>query len=420
MKTLTFASRPAHFLLVVLVVIGLLVISLLMPIYAQAPHVGDAAAQAARNASPTAPANRNVYSTGGNVHSTVIVDGDFIAAGGRVLVDQQVKGDASLAGGSVDVRAPIGDDVRAAGGNVNIDSAIGGELYAVGGNLTLTKNAQVANAATLYGGSVTIDGRLDGPLKVGAQKIVLNGEVNNDARLVAEQIELGPTAKISGALSYTANEFKKSDSAVISGAITREERAVERSTNNNGRDWQMNMGRRGPTWLGSVFTFLALLACATVFLLVFPVFSTQASSQLKASPGLAIGVGLGSVLAVPLLAILLFITLLGIPLGVAVLALFPVLLLAGYVVGVQFVAERARLAIRKEASTSFAMNMGFFALALLLVMLLGRLPFVGSLFIFIITIMGVGACVLELYMRRYPSSGSAPPSRATDSNLVAI
>lgn len=413
----TFASRLVHFLLAVLVVMGML-----MPIYAQAPHAGDAAAQSARSSSPTAPANRNVYSTGGNVHSTAIVEGDLIAAGGRVLVDQQVKGDASLAGGSVDVRAAIGDDVRAAGGNVNIDSAIGGELYAVGGNLTLTKNAQVANAATLYGGSVTIDGKLDGPLKVGAQKIVLNGEVNNDVRLVAEQIELGPTAKISGALSYTANEFKKSDSAVISGAVTREERAVERSTDNKGREWQMNMSRRGPTWLGSVFTYLALLACAAVFLLVFPVFSTRASNQLKTSPGLAAGVGLGSVLAVPLLAILLFITLLGIPLGVAVLALFPVLLLAGYVVGVQFVAERAQLAIRKEAPTSFAMNIGFFALALLLVMLLGRLPFVGSLFIFVITIIGVGACVLHLYLRLYPRSGSgaAPPSRTTDSNLVAI
>jgi cytoskeletal protein CcmA (bactofilin family) len=361
--------------------------------------------------------SRNVYSVGGSVRPSASVEGDFVAAGGRVIIDQPVKGDATLAGGSVDVRAPIGDDVRVAGGDVTIESTIGGELYAAAGNITLTKAAQVAYSASLFAGNVTIDGKIDGPVKVGAQKIILNGEIKGDTRLYAQQIELSPSAKIGGALHYPMSaEFKKADGATIGGSITRENpEDVRRNGNPNyNREWRMNMQGGSPMWTGGIFMFLAILAFASVFLLLFPKFSTQASGLVKTSPWLAMAIGFGSLVGVPMLAVLLFITILGIPLGVAFIALYPALLLAGYVVGVLFLAQRAQAAIRKDSPSSFAMTIGFFALALVLVMFIAWLPFIGPLTVFAITIVGVGACVLGLYRRHQSgSSSSAAPPRSS-------
>ncbi len=344
-------------------------------------------------------ATRNVYSAGGQVRPQAPVEGDFVAAGGRVILDQPVRGDAALVGGSVDVRAPVGDDLRVAGGDVSIESTVGGELFAAGGNIRLAKAARVAHAAKAYGASITIDGKVDGPLDASAQKITLNGEVGGDARLVAEQVELGPTARIAGALSYTSgSELKKADGATIGGAVTREQRAAGERDERAERRWQG--GRRMTSWGGSLLGYFALLACAAVFMLVFPVFSQRASDTVQSSPGLALAVGFGALVAVPVLAVLLFITVLGIPLGLTVLALYPLLLLVGYLVGVLFIARLAQAALRKDAPSTLGWRIGFFALALLLVMLVGRVPFVGGLALGVIAVLGIGACLLDLYRRR--------------------
>jgi cytoskeletal protein CcmA (bactofilin family) len=357
-------------------------------------------------------ARGNVYAAGGTVRPSSPVEGDFVGFGGRVTIDQAVKGDATVAGGSVDLRAPVGDDVRAAGGDVNVESTVGGELLAVGGNVTLAKSAQIEQGAMLAGGSITIDGKISGPLKVTAQTIVLNGEVTGDARLAAEKIELGPTARIGGALHYAAGELKKADGAVVSGAIVRDERAADQRERRAERERQWHRRISGPSWVGTAFGFLGLLAAGTVFLLLFPRFSAQAPELIRSSPWLSMAIGFGVLVGVPVLAVLLLITLLGIPLGIAAFALYPGLLLMGYLTGALFLAQRARIAVWRDKPETFGITVGFVALALLALMLIGRLPVVGSLTAFVITIAGMGACVLEWHRRRQPPPPATPAAPA--------
>ena len=352
---------------------------------------------------------RNIYMAGGQVRTANAVEGDLFAAGGRVIVDQPVKGDAALAGGSVDVRAPVGEDLRVAAGSVSVESTVGGELFASAGSITLTSTARVGNAASLFAGSVTIDGKIDGPLKASAKKIVLNGEVTGDVHLAGEQIELGPTAKIGGALSYvSAAGLKQASGATIGGATTREERSADQDGHRRGDhgddDWHMQMQGTGPGWVGGVVGFLALLAFAALFVLVFPVFAARAPDTLKNSPWLALALGFAALLAVPLLAVLLFITLLGIPLGMAVMALYPALLMTGFIVGVLFIARLVQTALGKGAPDSFAKTIGYFALALLLVLLVAMIPFIGALVSAVVMLLGLGGVALELHRRRQARS----------------
>lgn len=356
-------------------------------------------------------ASRNVYLAGGQVRPSTLVEGDLMAVGGKISVDREVKGDATLAGGSIEVLATVGDDLRVAGGDVNISGAIGGELFATGGNVTLNKAARVGRGASFLGGVVTIEGTVDGPLEVDAQKIVINGAVSGDVELSAAEIELGQNAKIGGALNYTSPlEMRRSPGASVTGAISREENMMGRQNGNPKRSWQRHVGLSSPPWVAWGLTFFALLASATIFLLVFPAFCTRASDTLSTTPWLALLVGLGALVGVPAFAGLLFISLLGIPVGIVLLALYPGLLLLGYLVGVLFVSRRALAAMHRESPSSFGTTIGFFALALLMVMLPGRLPFVGALAIALITIFGVGASVIALPRR--PATGVAAVPRS--------
>lgn len=407
----------------------LLLPPLLLPAHAQAPDVKPVPTEAAREAS-TSPAGRNIYIAGGNVRPAVPVKGDLYAAGGRVTVDQPVAGDAALAGGAVTVRAPVGQDLRVAGGDISIESTVGGEFYASGGNITLSNAAVVADAVTLYGGNVNIEGKINGSLKVYAQKVVLNGEITRDVEINAEEIELGPRAKLGAALRYPSDaRFKTAEGVVIGGATTRGEAMNGRPDTHYDREWHGEMMGSGSGWAGTIAgtlaSFVALLAAAALFLLVFTGFSRRASTKMLSTPWPAVAAGVAVLLGTPMLAMLLLVTLIGIPLGIVVMMLFPLMLLMGCIVGVFGIAQRVQRTIQKDApSGSSASMIGFFALTLLLVLLLGSLPFIGFLILLTILLLGTGACALELYRQvrpghRPPESGASGSGSLPQTPVVA-
>ncbi len=346
----------------------------------------------------------NVYLAGGTVRPDGPVDGDLVAVGGRVIADQPVRGDAMLAGGSVDVRGEIGDDLRTFGGDISIESIVNGELKAGAGNLTLTRSAHIRHGAMIGGGLITLDGKVSGRLDATAQRIVINGEIDGDARLFADRIELGPSARISGSLHHASREFQRADGAAVAGPVTSEEPAQARHERDRDRDddrrrdsrWQYD----APSWVALVMGFLGLLAAGAVFLLLFPGIAAEAPARVRAAPWMALASGFGVLVGWPVLALLLLFTLIGIPLGIAALALYPLLLLVGYLCGALFVAERAQQALGRDKASGLAGRLAVLAVALLLLMLLASLPFVGPLIVFITTIAGIGSCVLVWHQRR--------------------
>jgi cytoskeletal protein CcmA (bactofilin family) len=380
----------------------LFVLTLLLTAQAQTPDVKPTTTDAAHD-SGTASTGRNVYRAGGSVHLSAPIKGDFYAVGGRVTVEQPVAGDAVLAGGSVTVRAAIGDDLRVAGGDLNVESTIGGELYASGGNILLNNAAVVADAVTLYAGNVTIEGKVNGPLKVYAQKVVLNGEVSRDVELNAQEIELGSRAKLGAALRYPVDaRFKAAEGAMIGGAVTRVQATNGGPDTHHDGQWHGQMMGSGYGWSGTIastaVSFVALLVTAALFLLSFTGFAQRTSSTIWAKPWHALAAGLAVFLGTPMLAVMLFVTLIGIPLGIVLMMLLLLMLLLGSVVGVFGIAQRLQSAVQKEKrSGSGATMIVFFAATLLAVVLFGSLPFIGSLAVVLIMLFGTGACALEFY-----------------------
>jgi cytoskeletal protein CcmA (bactofilin family) len=354
--------------------------------------VSYAHAAGSEEAAVIADTDSSMVLAGGNVHPSHPVPENLVAAGGRIIIDQPVGQNAVLAGGSIDLRAPIGEKVRAAGGSIQLESTIAGGVSAVGGEVRLARGAVVEGYAHILAGTLTLDGRVNGPLKFSGERLIINGEVTGDVKAAAEEVVLGPGARIAGSLQYaSAKEVVKSEGATIGGAVTRKDPSA--------RDDDIPRMRHGATIVGAVISFLALLGCGALFLALAPIFSVQAPDRIKATPWKALGMGLLTVFGLPVTAILFMLTIVGIPVGVMLFMLYPIALLLGVVVGTLFVANAGASLVKLPPPPTVAAAVGYFAITLAVVLLLGKAPSVGGLVLFVLILLGVGAFEVELYRR---------------------
>ncbi|MBP7660940.1 MAG: hypothetical protein KA778_13115 [Burkholderiaceae bacterium] len=375
------------------------------PALAQFSAAGSAAAESAaesatRRDGVASYGRHNVYRAGRTVRSGDPLEGDFHAAGSRVVVDAQVQGDALMLGGTVEVRAPVGGDLRTLAGKVLVDGQIGGDAVIGGVEISLERQSRVSGDALIAGRSVDIRGTVGGELTVYAQQISIAGPVSGKVRLVAEEIELLAGARIDGALSYTSpNELKQAPGVVVAGQITRIAREKPGEDDRAARD---RNGVAGMSWglLGSVLWSMGLFAFGAAMLSAFPGFTMAAADRAASEPLAAFGLGLALTVTTPVAAGLAILTIVGIPLGAAVLAVYPVLILVGYLTGVWSVAARTRRLLGARSPGSRPVLLGWLAGALVVLLLVGVVPFLGWMIAAWVTLAGLGGMAMTLWQRR--------------------
>ena len=128
----------------------------------------------------------------------------------------------------------------------------------------------------------------------------------------------------------------------------------------------------------------ALLAAA------LPAASAKMAEELRSHPALALLWGLLTLVCIPVAAILLLITIIGIPLALLAILLFFALLLVGHVVAAASLADLALRRYKPEASARIAWRAGAAIVAALALALLARIPVLGGLIALVAMLLGVG------------------------------
>jgi branched-chain amino acid transport system permease protein len=330
----------------------------------------------------------DLYVAGRDVEVDAEVRGDVLAAGGRVRIGRSVTGDVMAAGGEVVVLGRVADDARLAGGTVAVDAVVAGDLIAAGGRVRVGPDAAIGGRARLGGGEVLVAGRLARGLKVAAGTLRIAGAVDGDVDVVADSVEVLPAARISGDLTYRSPAPARIDpSARVAGSVTHHE-----------ADWRdrARQARRAAGLAGRLAFWLGLAAAGALFLLLFPRFAVAAARTVASDPGKSLGLGFALLVATPVAALLLLITVVGVPLGLALFALYPVALLAGLLVAVLFLGDSgARLARRPRLATGW--RFVTYLLALLGLALVMLVPAVGAVTLALALVTGLGALVLAAY-----------------------
>ena len=320
----------------------------------------------------------DVFAVGQTVVVTGAVDGDLIAAAQQVVVDGTVNGDVRAAGAVVTVNGQVGRSVTSLAQQVNISSGgrVGGSLVAAGE--TISAFGPVGRGITAGGGTLQ-----------------LGGPVGGKVLAWAETLSLGPNTRIAGDLEYRSDRQADIPSGTVAGRVryTPIEREARREPVLNGL---FDFG--GLVWLvGS-----AILGALAITLA--PRASARAVELGREQPLPTFGLGLLALFAVPVAALLIAVTLVGLPLALVVAALYWLgLMLAWPALGLVVGTEVARWARREPMPVLGALLVG-----LIVLHLVTHLPIVGGLVSFLGLAFGLGLMVQGvLGWRRPPEPGRA-------------
>jgi len=329
------------------------------------------------------------YAAGGDVDIDAEVSGDVIVAGGELNIGHRIDGDIMAAGGTIRIRGEVKDDVRISGGDLYIDANVGDDLAVAGGSITVSPGTIVGGEAWLAGGDVHMAGTIYKDLKITAGNIRLSGTVHGDVELEGGDIQILESAQIDGKLSYKSPDEGSIDSAAqITGKVTYEE-----------MEWDYS-----EPGFGIPFSLTLVIAGISLFWL-FPKFTVSSAERITSNPWKSLGVGVGLFVATPVVVIVLMSIVLGIWIGLSVLAIYLVALLLGFLISCFFVGDRGAKILKTDITTT-GRRMISVTLAIILIGFLSVIPVLGSLLLFALLLLGLGAGVMQLH-NTYQQSGDS-------------
>lgn len=311
---------------------GILCAAMLSPLGAAEFLVGESAI-------PSSPIDDDAYIAGGKVLVNEPISGDAAVTGGSLIVNAEIGEDLLIAGGSLVINGPVGDDLRAAGGDITISGDIADDLIAAGGNITVPRNVRIGGDLLAAGGQVTLEGTVAGNLKAAGGRIVFRGEVLGDADLrsteemvldgnvkgrtvfAAGDVELGPAAAFEGPVEYWLRKGEVDfGSSAAAGILFKESLRFPGFEDVPRIPGKIPRAGILASWVA--FSLLSGTLLILILVLLSLRYFTVAGEQLAEGFWKSAGLGFLFFLVTPCLSFLLMISLLGLPLGIFLLALY--------------------------------------------------------------------------------------------------
>jgi len=329
------------------------------------------------------------------------VTGDLVAVGRRIDINGTVKGNLLAFGESVTVEGNVGGLVLSAGSTVELTRVeVGGDFWGAGDKLTVDDQARVAGNVTLAGQNATVEGSVAKDLYTFAEIVELSGAVGRDLEAFVNRVRLLDGAHISGnARLHMQNEemFDRAASALVDGEVEflGLPEGFEQKSRYASTDFYL--------WQLARLASAVLLGLALIWL--FPSFRNVSVSGgvdgLKTA-----GIGLAAVLTVPTLAVLVAITLVGLP--------FSFLALVGWMVAIYMAKIVVGLFVGRVllGTTKYADSMPRILLAGMAAIIVAiNIPAIGGFVSFLLTILGVGVIVQRL-LASFAARNASPTGAA--------
>jgi cytoskeletal protein CcmA (bactofilin family) len=376
----------------------------------------------------------DVYVTADNFVLDGTVKGDLVVFGTTITINGTVDGDLIAAGQSITVNGTVTDDARIAGAALKLGktAVVDGDVVAGSASLEAEKGSVIEGELVVGAAQALLDGKIAGDVMAGTGSLELNGEFGGDVRAevgdpeeggppmsmffsnadidfpsVKPGFNVGKDAKIAGSLEYTQTKDVKIPSGIVAGKVTRKEPVVEPeevivppTPAEKAMTWSLGLLRTIVTWI-LLGLFLGWLA---------PKFMKSLMDKVQSQPGASLGWGLLAYAAFffALLVILVVMVVGGVLFGfftlggmvgtiivVGILAIFA--LIVGFVLATAFLTKitvawlggKLILArIKPELAEHKAWPL---ILGVVIIALLAALPYVGWLFGWLVTFLGLGA-----------------------------
>lgn len=257
----------------------------------------------------------------------------------------------------------------------------GGTIFRVNGNATVAAN-QTVDSVFVTNGNAAISGHVTSSATVINGNVMVNGTVDGDVTVVNGTITLASTAVVKN-VTLVHGTLNRAPGAQVTGSV-------------NERSEFISFG-----WGHAIFSTVIWIGFTIFILIAGLVFVALASRPVGEAGTLMTTQPLNTVIAMvigwaalPLIAVGAFITVLGIPLGIAILLLgMPLLWLTGYIVAGTWLGGVLLAAFRRSEPTTAAGSLLAALVGLLALQVIGLLPFAGGAIVALAGFYGSGALI---------------------------
>ncbi len=349
------------------------------------------------------PANQtvddNLFATGDTVIIDGTINGDLIAFARQVIVHGVVKGNVITGAQSIEISGTVEGSIITGGQTIQINSKVSHNVLAFGQSVTLGKEAAIEGDASVFGNETHLNGSVGHSYyPFGLADIA--GTVGRDTKFRGATITLLPSARIAGDL--VAHVPRAEAVHVSPGASVGGRQTIEIQTP------KPSQYRTFGFYFYELIRMLAAFLVGILLLLLFPGLRrmnfSDALTVLKSG-----GIGFLIMIAMPIAAVIVMITLIGFPIGlIAVTAwllglYFAKILVANFLGRVLLLSDMSRF-----SSVVLSLLLG-----LLIVFIAINLPYIGWLIHFLVVIVGFGGLILTLFNSFRPSHDFGRSSTGT-------
>jgi anti-sigma factor RsiW/cytoskeletal protein CcmA (bactofilin family) len=325
----------------------------------------------------------NLFATGESVIINGTVTGDLFAFARSVTINGTVKGNVITGASNIEVPGIVEGSILAGGQNIQVSGKVTHNVVGFGQSFIIGKEATVGGDAAGFGNAIHMAGSLAHNFYAFGLADI-SGTVGRNVTFHGATISVLPSARIGGDLrSYVqkAETVHVDSSATIGGKQT------------------IELPQPGPSQYSTFkFYFAEILRAAAAFvtgillMLLFPRLRNAGFSDvvsiLKSG-----GIGFLFIFATPIAAIIVAVTLIGLPVALVGLVAWCLGLYLAKIIIANFIG-RTLLTSQGDRMSSVALGL---LVGLALVFIAINLPFIGGLIHFVLVLIGFGALIMTVY-----------------------
>jgi cytoskeletal protein CcmA (bactofilin family) len=261
------------------------------------------------------------FMAGNNIKFSGKVEGDLVAACRTLTSRGVVGGNLMSIAQDMDISGEVGGSFRGGAQNISLNGKLKRNFLGFAASINLKESSEVGGDVIAFCGELKVSGKVGKGIIGSVGSMVISGIIDGDVNVKADEISIMPDAKINGNLYYKS----KKEAKIEKGAqITGETKWTKIYPKKRGALY----GKRGLTWGGIFVKFLFL--CASIvtglFMLLVAKKEFKAVKEAVFKDFLKnLGLGFVFVICVPVAALILLFTIIGIPISVIVIFAYLIL-----------------------------------------------------------------------------------------------
>ncbi len=314
----------------------------------------------------------DLYVGAGTASIAGVVRGDLSVGGGTVLYSGYTAGDILIGGGTVTLTGRANDDVRVVGGTVIVGGTILGDLIVAGGQVRIESTAHISGDVLVGGGRVVFDGPVQGNVRVYGGQVDIESAVNGSVEVSADKLVIGPRARIRGDLIYRAPQR-----AVIANSAIIDGKTIYKETKDFAAMGKTSLREAVIAFLGLwiILKFIMTLLTALIITLLFGNLAHELVYRVVNEPWWSVLMGFVLLVSLPMATLIIFMTIVGIPIGVLALLMYVFFILLSIPLASLICGIWAIKLIKKESSVAVTWQAALFGA--LIYTALGFIPHIG-------------------------------------------